>query len=303
MDFGHLGTPLFMAPEQLRGGARSTPWRRSPSFCAALSSRPSRRRALPGGKDTVETITARRAPRGAKSTSTPPPKSNPPVRVSPASWRAGSLGRSRRALAGSMDELVAALQRDPTRTRRWWSLAAGALAARRPVDADARARRRTGWSRSASRGPSRLADVWESTAPPSRRIRDATRAVEQGLPRERRPRRARRSGSASPSLLDRYSRGVARFVPRRLRGDTRAPRANAGALDLRMACLGKAAPRARRRSRTSSRHGRSRRRQERGRRRERAPARSDRCAGSQAARDLRRATARRRHARARRGAA
>ena len=224
MDFGHLGTPLFMAPEQLAGrtiDARADQF----SFCAALH------RALTGaapfGGDTVETITAGAL---AGRVEPPPPKSNLPVWLRRVVARGLSVDPDARW--PSMDELVAALQRDPTRTRRWWSLAAGVLALV-GLSTLTLARGAGPLVPLCLGGPSRLADVWESTAPPHPR-RDA---VDKGFLASGAP-DAHDVGERVAVLLDRYRAGwLASYRDACEATHVRLEQTPA-LLDLRMACLG-----------------------------------------------------------------
>ena len=221
-----LGTPLYMAPEQFLGGnidARSDQF----SFCVALYQ--ALYGALPFGHDALDVL---RANVLAGRVAPAPSKNNVPVWLRRVLLRGLSVAPDARW--ASMSDLIAALGRDPARTRRRWGLAAIVLSvvglcvftigrnALRPAQL-------------CLGGPARLAGAWESAAP-ARALHPRRDAIERAFLASGAP-GARDVWERVASLLDRYRAGWLGMYrdaceATNLRGDQPA-----AILDLRMTCL------------------------------------------------------------------
>ena len=210
-----LGTPLYMAPEQLEG-RRSDEQADQFSFCVALYQALYGAHPFPAARshDLMAAVTA-----GAVLPA--PPKTTVPA------WLRRVLLRGLRVQPAarwpSMEALVAALERDPAR---------GAAAARRgspagrcspPRSPPARARGGSGTSarRFAPRVRQRMVGQWETAAA---RARAASRSVARSS-RPACPTRAGELASARPACSIATRTRWAGHVPRRVRGDAPSRRA------------------------------------------------------------------------------
>jgi tetratricopeptide (TPR) repeat protein len=218
-----LGTPLYMAPEQFRAG-RADAKTDQFSFCVALYQ--ALYRAHPFRSDNFGTLMADVV--GGRVLP-PPAKSTVPAWLRRVLLRGLSVDPDSRW--PSMDALLAALERDPTRTRRRWTIGAGAFAT---ILLGALGLVRLGGERQrmCQADSTRLAGAWDggSTGP----RHDTARAafLRTGLPY------AAETWDRVSHLLDRYVAGwLAQYrdacEATSIRGEQ-----SADVLDLRMTCLG-----------------------------------------------------------------
>jgi tRNA A-37 threonylcarbamoyl transferase component Bud32/tetratricopeptide (TPR) repeat protein len=221
-----LGTPLFMSPEQLAHrptDARSDQF----GFCVALY------RALYGAHPfRGETIGALTAAVLAGAVEPAPPGASVPGWLRRAVVRGLSLDPAARW--ASMNELIAALERDPTQRRKRWGLAAGvALLVGLSLWTLARGANRT--AALCLGGPARLDGVWEGAAPDARPLprRDAVEKafLASGAPG------ARDVWERAAALLDRYRADWLAMYHDACEAHHVRREQSAALLDLRMACL------------------------------------------------------------------
>jgi tetratricopeptide (TPR) repeat protein len=219
-----LGTPLYMAPEQFRRAptdARTDQF----SFCVALY------RALyggpPFGEGAADALVARVL---AGRVEPPPARSSVPASLRRVILRGLSVDPAARW--PSMDALVAALERDPTRTRRRWGVAAGALGL---VALSVVTLARGGRPDAALclGGPARLDGVWEDApaAPAARRATIEKAFLGSGAPT------ARQVLERVAALLDRYRASWLGMYRDACEATHVRREQTAALLDLRMACL------------------------------------------------------------------
>jgi eukaryotic-like serine/threonine-protein kinase len=217
-----LGTPLYMAPEQY-GAGRADAKTDQFSFCVALYQ--ALYGAHPFRTDTLGTLMAdvlggRVLP--------PPPKSTVPAWLRRVLLRGLSVDPDARW--PSMDAVLAALGRDPTRTRRRWAIGAGAVAV---ILVGALGLVRLGGERQrlCGAGSERLAGAWDAGAGGPRHDAARSAFLRTGLPY------AEETWDRVSRLLDRYVAGwLAQYrdtcEATHVRGEQ-----SADVLDLRMTCL------------------------------------------------------------------
>jgi tetratricopeptide (TPR) repeat protein/predicted Ser/Thr protein kinase len=220
-----LGTPLYMAPEQFKGGATDARTDQF-SFCVALY------HALygtpPFGRDRFGALMARVLDGRVEPA--------PPNTAVPA-WLRRVLLRGLSVDPGarwpSMTELVTTLDRDPARRRRRWALSVGALSLiALSVLALARDARRT--APLCVGGPARLAGVWEPsgpTEPHPRRDAIAAAFLASGVPG------AHEVWDRVATLLDRYRASWLEMYRDSCEATQLRHQQSAALLDLRMTCL------------------------------------------------------------------
>jgi hypothetical protein len=219
-----VGTPLYMAPEQLLGqrtDARTDQF----SFCVALYQSLYGEPPF-GRKETLEEL----IPAVLAGRVLPPPaKHDVPTWLRRVLLRGLSVDPAARW--PSMPALIAAIEHDPARTRRRWAAAAGvALLATAAVAAVVRGNHAS--PTLCLGGPARLAGVWEPTGAAERPRRDALSAAFAAASA-----RGAETWAHVEPLLDRY---VAAWLgtyrdtceATHLRGEQ-----SAQTLDLRMSCL------------------------------------------------------------------
>ena len=222
-----LGTPLYMAPEQFRAG-RADAKTDQFSFCVALyqtlyGTHPFRTDTF--GALVGDVVAGRVLP--------PPAKSTVPAWLRRVLLRGLSVDPDARW--PSMDALLAALGRDPTRTRRRWAIGTGVVAV---VLVGALGLVRLGGERQrlCQAGGERLGGAWDAGSGGPRH--DAARAafLRTGLPY------SAETWDRVSRLLDRYVAGwLAQYrdacEATSIRGEQ-----SADVLDLRMTCLGQHLP-------------------------------------------------------------
>jgi tetratricopeptide (TPR) repeat protein len=217
-----LGTPLYMAPEQF-GAGRADAKTDQFSFCVALY------RALYGAHpfrtDDFRTLVSDVV--GGRVLP-PPAKSTVPAWLRRVLLRGLSVDPAARW--PSMDALLAALERDPTRTRRRWALGAGVLAV---LLAGALGLGRLGGARQrmCQAGGTRLAGAWDGGGGGPRH--DAARAafLRTGLPY------AAETWDHVSHLLDGYVAGWLAQYRDACEATSIHGEQSAEVLDLRMTCL------------------------------------------------------------------
>jgi hypothetical protein len=218
-----VGTPLFMAPEQFAGGAIDARTDQF-SFCVALY------RALYGvAPFRDETLPILRSGVLAGRVEPPPSKSAVPSWLRRVLLRGLSVDPADRW--PSMKELIAAVERDPARTRRRWGVAAGA-ASLAAIAVMTIARGEIKQAPLCVGGPSRLAGVWDAAGDPrSRRAAVETAFLGSGAPG------ARDVLERVAAVLDRYRDGWLSMYRQACEATHVRHEQAAALLDLRMACL------------------------------------------------------------------
>jgi len=213
-----LGTPAYMAPEQLLGktiDARADQF----SFCVALYE------ALYGERPFAANSIEEVASAVVESKIRPPPSS---ARVRP--WLRGVLLRGLASDPSnrypSMDALLEALGRDPAKTRRRWASVAGVFALSL-IAAGTLVAVRERSLQLCRGGPAKLAGVWDE----NRRQQAQTTFLATRLPY------AQDVWERARSALDKYAAGWLDMYQDACEATHRRGEQSAALLDLRMLCL------------------------------------------------------------------